>query len=110
GAAMTKARGGDDEPGRRNDAPPARHIGPPQKNHATHATGGARGRRDGQTRAREPPQPIERSATMLDTLKDQLNALPHDKVRRIVMPIATALQEAQDLLELCRIPTVTVAL
>lgn len=47
---------------------------------------------------------------MLDTLKDQLNALPHDKVRRIVMPIATALQEAQDLLELCRIPTVTVAL
>jgi hypothetical protein len=47
---------------------------------------------------------------MIDLVKDQLEALPKENLRRIVMPIATALQEAHDLLELCRDPRVNAAL
>ena len=47
---------------------------------------------------------------MIDLVKDQLDAIPHTQLRRIVMPIATALQEANDLLELCRDERVSASL
>jgi hypothetical protein len=47
---------------------------------------------------------------MIDLVKDPVEALPRDPLRRLVMPIATAIQEAHDLLELCRGPIVSAAL
>jgi hypothetical protein len=53
---------------------------------------------------------IERTRAMIDLVKDQLDALPSQQLRRPFVPIATALQEAHDLLELCRGTRVSAAL
>jgi hypothetical protein len=47
---------------------------------------------------------------MIRHVKHELEAIPKEKLRRPVLPMATALQEANDLLELCRGPDVSAAL
>jgi hypothetical protein len=47
---------------------------------------------------------------MIHLVRNELEAIPKDVLRRPVLPMATALQEAHDLLELCRGTDVSAAL